>query len=615
MCGITGWVSFNRDLTRERSTVEAMTATMGERGPDAGGLWIEGPAALGHRRLAVIDIAGGVQPMAVETPNGTVVLVYSGEIYNFTELRSELAARGHRFRSRSDTEVVLRGYLEWGNAVAERLLGMYAFALWDTRVQRLVLIRDRLGIKPLYLWPTTDGVLFGSEPKAILANPLARPALGLDGLRELFTMISDPRTAVWEGMQQVDPGTVVTVSREGVHRRRYWELATAEHTDDLPATIGTVRGLLQDSVARQLVADVPLCTLLSGGLDSSAITALAAERLRDKNESVRSFTVDFADQERNFVADEWRSTLDSPFAREVAGHVGARHSSVVINPANLAAPEVRAAVVAARDLPCGYGDSDASLYLLSRAVREHSTVALSGESADEIFAGYRWFHEPSLRDAETFPWMAAMPKELTRRTSLLRPELTRELDLDTYVQDKYREAVAPVETLPGEGELDTRIRQLSYLHLTRFLRAMLDRKDRMSMATGLEVRVPFCDHRLIEYVYNVPWTMRVYDGQEKSLLRGATAALLPQSVVERKKAHYPLASDSAYLTALQQQSMQVLRDRRSHQVFELVDADAVTKLADRPVDGGISLAQRIGLEQFLDLIVWLDRYDPVVRTA
>ncbi|RDI49801.1 asparagine synthase (glutamine-hydrolyzing) [Nocardia mexicana] len=614
MCGITGWISFDRDLARERDTVEKMTATMAERGPDAGGVWIEGPAALGHRRLAVIDLVGGTQPMTVDTPNGAVALVYSGEVYNFTELRADLVARGHRFRSRSDTEVVLRGYLEWGEAVVERLIGMYAFALWDAREQRLVLIRDRLGIKPLYLWQTDDGVLFGSEPKAILANSLARRVVGLDGLRELFTMIADPRTAVWEGMRQVDPGTVVTVSRSGLRERRYWDLATAEHTDDQPTTIDTVRDLLQDSIARQLVADVPLCTLLSGGLDSSAVTALAAARLRDTGEQVRAFTVDFADQERNFVADEWRSTLDSPFAREVAGHVGARHSSVVIDSASLAAPEVRAAVVAARDLPYGFGDSDASLYLLSRAVREHSTVALSGESADEIFAGYRWFHEPALRDAGTFPWMAAMPDELTRRTGLLRPELVRALDLDAYVAERYSEAVAPVESLPGDGPLDTRIRQLSYLHLTRFLRAMLDRKDRMSMATGLEVRVPFCDHRLIEYVHNVPWSLRAFDGREKSLLRAATADLLPQSVVERKKVHYPLASDSAYLTALQQQSAQVLGDHSGHRVFDLIDTTAVTKLTDRPTDG-LTLPERIDLEQFLDLVVWLDHYDPVVTTA
>ncbi|WP_167471381.1 asparagine synthase (glutamine-hydrolyzing) [Nocardia arthritidis] len=609
MCGITGWVDFSSDLTDKRTIVEAMTATMAERGPDAGGVWLERHAALGHRRLAVIDIEGGAQPMTVETPNGTVALVYSGEAYNFTELRAELVARGHRFRSRSDTEVVLRGYLEWGDAVAEKLTGMWAFALWDARDERLVLIRDRLGIKPLYLWPTADGVLFGSEPKAIFANPLARPALGLDGLRELFTMMTDPGIAIWHGMRQVDPGTVVTVTRDGIRTRRYWSLPVAEHADDLPTTIATVRGMLEESVAGQLVADVPLCTLLSGGLDSSALTALAAARLAESGEKVRCFTVDFADQSENFVADEWHATPDSPFAVEVARHVDAEHTRVVINSAALAAPEVRAAVVAATDLPLGYGDVNASLLLLARAVRDHSTVALSGEASDEIFAGYRWFHNPAVWDADVFPWLVVAPPGTGIRTELLRPEVARALDLETYARDAYRDAIAEVAVLPGESEFDRRMRQISHLHLTRFLRGMLDRKDRMSMATGLEVRVPYCDHRLIEYVYNVPWSMRTHDGREKSLLRAATADILPESVVRRVKGHYPMATDRTYFDAVQRQVGAVLFERPDHPVLELMDRAAVAELAAKAPDG-LTFAHRFGLEQFLDFVLWIDHYHP-----
>lgn len=612
MCGITGWVSYQQDLTTAQPIVEAMTATMADRGPDGGGVWISGHAALGHRRLAIIDIEGGAQPMTVETPDGTVALVYSGEAYNFAELREQLTSRGHRFHSRSDTEVVLRGYLEWGEAIAERLTGMWAFAIWDARVQRLSLFRDPLGIKPLYLMPTADGVLFGSEPKAVLVNPRARAAVGMDGLRELFTMIADPATAVWDGMRQVEPGTVLTLDRDGQRERRYWELRTAEHTDNLATTVATVRELLRDSVRHQLVADVPLGVLLSGGLDSSAITVLAADELRHRGEQARTFTVELAGQRENFVADEWRTTLDSPFADQVAAHVGARHTAILLDPAELTAPQTREAVVRARDLPLGLGDSDASLYLLSRAVRTHSTVALSGESADEIFAGYRWFHHPALRDSETFPWMAAMPRTLTRRGGLLRPDLARALELDDYVRDRYREAIARVEPLPGASSLDTRLRQLSHLHITRFLRAMLDRKDRMSMAVGLEVRVPFCDHRLVGYLYNVPWALQSHDGREKSLLRAATADLLPRSVVERVKSHYPIAQDSAYAEALQRRAAALLTD--DHAVLELVDAAAARKVVAR-APGDLDLPDRAALEQFLDLAVWLDLYRPALHIS
>src|SRR5437588_6661047 len=240
MCGITGWISFDRDLRAERDTLEAMTRTMACRGPAASGTWVDGPAALGHRRLAVIDLQGGAQPMSVRMPAGEVVLVYSGEAYNFTELREELRQAGEQFDTSSDTEVVLRGYLRWGEGVAKRLNGMYAFAIWDGRARKLVMIRDRMGIKPLYVYPTADGVLFGSEPKAILANPLAQRAVDADGLREMLTVVKNPGQAVFAGMRELRPGHLLRVRRQGLVSRRYWALEAREHTDDLDTTVGTV---------------------------------------------------------------------------------------------------------------------------------------------------------------------------------------------------------------------------------------------------------------------------------------------------------------------------------------------------------------------------------------
>ncbi|WP_086704454.1 asparagine synthase (glutamine-hydrolyzing), partial [Streptomyces tricolor] len=518
MCGITGWVSFDRDLTAEATTLHAMTETMVCRGPDDRGTWAEGPAALGHRRLAIIDLPGGRQPMSVQTSEGTVALVYSGEAYNFTELRRELTDRGHRFTTDSDTEVVLHGYLEWGDAVAERLNGMYAFAVWDGRHHKLVMIRDRMGIKPFYYYPTPDGVLFGSEPKAILANPLARPRVTLDGLRELFVMVKTPGHAVWDGMREVEPGTVVTVDRSGLSTRVYWRLETRPHTDDRDTTIATVRSLLDDIVRRQLVADVPRCTLLSGGLDSSAMTALAARQLAAQGEKVRSFAVDFVGQAENFVADELRGTPDTPFVHDVARLAGTDHQDIVLDAQALADPAVRAQVIRARDLPSGLGDMDSSLLLLFRAIREKSTVALSGESADEVFGGYLQFFDEEARRADTFPWLATMGRHFGDDADVVRPDLAKSLDLESYVADGYRTAVAGIDRLTGESDFEYRMRQISHLHLTRFVRMLLDRKDRMSMAVGLEVRVPFCDHRLVEYVYNTPWALKSFDGREKSLL-------------------------------------------------------------------------------------------------
>ncbi|NED83718.1 asparagine synthase (glutamine-hydrolyzing) [Streptomyces sp. SID11233] len=613
MCGITGWVSFERDLHSESATVDAMTETMSCRGPDDRGSWINGPAALGHRRLAIIDLPGGRQPMTADTPQGTVALVYSGETYNFTELRRELAGRGHRFTTDSDTEVVLRGYLEWGEAVAERLNGMYAFAVWDGRHDKLVMIRDRMGIKPFYYYETPDGVLFGSEPKAILANPLSRARVGLDGLRELFAFVKTPGHAVWEGMHEVEPGTVVTVDRNGLRRHVYWQLETRPHTDGKDESIAHVRSLLDDIVRRQMVSDVPRCTLLSGGLDSSAMTAIAARQLAENGETVRSFAVDFVGQADNFVADELRTTPDTPYVHDVARSSGTDHRDIVLDSHALADPEVRAQVIRARDIPMGFGDMDASLYLLFRSIREHSTVALSGESADEVFGGYLQFFDEEARRADTFPWLVRFAQHFGDDSDVLRPDLTAALDLPSYIQDSYGTAVAGVQRLPGESDFEFRMRKICHLHLTRFVRVLLDRKDRASMAVGLEVRVPFCDHRLVEYVYNTPWSLKSFDGREKSLLREATADVLPKSVYDRVKSPYPSTQDPKYAIALQGHAKDLLA-RPSHPVFDLVDRDRVTRAArhDAPQ---ITQASRRGLERTLDLALWLDLYKPDITLS
>ncbi|MET8290783.1 asparagine synthase (glutamine-hydrolyzing) [Streptomyces sp. NPDC048448] len=610
MCGITGWVSFDRDLRAEGETLDAMTETMSCRGPDDRGTWAEGPAALGHRRLAIIDLPGGRQPMTAETPEGTVALVYSGEAYNFTELRRELTGRGHRFSTDSDTEVVLRGYLEWGAELAGRLNGMYAFALWDGRHDKLVMIRDRMGIKPFYYYPTSDGVLFGSEPKAILANPLARARVRLDGLRELFTFVKTPGHAIWDGMHEVEPGTVVTVDRSGLRRHVYWQLETRPHTDDRDTSIGTVRTLLDDIVRRQLVADVPRCTLLSGGLDSSAMTALAARQLAEHGERVRSFAVDFVGQTDHFVADELRATPDTPFVHDVARASGTDHRDIVLDTQALADPDVRAKVIRARDLPTGFGDMDASLYLLFQAVREHSTVALSGESADEVFGGYLQFFDEEARNADTFPWLVRFQRDFGDDADVLRPDLTAAMDLESYVADGYRTAVAGIRRLDGESDFEYRMRRICHLHLTRFVRVLLDRKDRTSMAVGLEVRVPYCDHRLVEYVYNAPWSLKSFDGREKSLLREATADVIPKSVYDRVKSPYPSTQDPKYAIALQDHAKDLLA-QPTHPVFDLVDPERLRRAAhsDTPQ---ITQASRRGLERTLDLALWLDLYAPEV---
>ncbi|MFD8753540.1 asparagine synthase (glutamine-hydrolyzing) [Kitasatospora sp. NPDC059577] len=612
MCGITGWVAFDRDLTAEpgdRAVLDAMTATQLCRGPDAGGAVLEPHAAIGHRRLAVIDVEGGTQPMRVERDGRLLAaLTYSGEVYNHRELRAELEAAGHRFRTRSDTEVVLHAYLEWGDGLAERLNGMFALAIWDARREELLLVRDRMGVKPLHYHRTPDGVVFGSEPKALFAHPAVRPVVDPDGLRELLGYTRTPGLTPYRGIHEVRPGHVVRVRREGVSVRRYWALEAREHRDGLANTVATVRALLDDIVHRQLDADVPLCSLLSGGLDSSAVTALAARTLRAAGAGpLRSFSVDFTGQ-GEFHGNEVRETPDGPFARLLARHAGTDHSVIELDAAELADPARRSAALRARDLPGGVGDMDVSLLLLFRGVRRHSTVALSGESADELFGGYGWFHDPRTVATEDFPWAAGLTRIAGAgsgpREQLLDAELLRKLDLEGYRRARYREAIAEVPHLDAADPTERRMREISYLNLTRFLCILLDRKDRMSMATGLEVRVPYCDHRLVQYVFNTPWAMKSFDGREKSLLRAAVRDVLPAAVADRAKSPYPVTTDPHYSARLRAE-LGRLAAARTAPALDLLDG---RRLADALAPDTDPRSVRLGVDLALDLDAWLTEY-------
>ncbi|GGX81592.1 asparagine synthase (glutamine-hydrolyzing) [Streptomyces anandii] len=602
MCGIAGWADWERDLTHEKGTVEAMTRTMACRGPDAAGSWLSSRAGIGHRRLAVIDLEGGAQPMTARVGEQTVVLTYSGEVYNFRELRDQLSARGHVFRTGSDTEVVLNAYLEWGPDLARHLNGMFAFAVWDERSQELVLVRDRLGVKPLYYAVRGSAVLFGSEPKAILANPLVDPRIDLDGLADLFVMAAKrPGDAVYRDLREVAPGTVVRCGRDGARVRTYWQLEARPHEDDLDTTVATVRDLLTDIVDRQLVTDVPLCSLLSGGLDSSVVTALAARHLTAQGRgTVSTFSVDFVHHEQGFAADALHSSPDAPFAKAAARYIGSSHQEIVLDAGELYGCQDEA--IAARDLP-GIGDLDASLLMLFREVRKHSTVALSGEAADEVFGGYPWYAAEAARPTASFPWAAGAGD----RNAVLSSDLRGKLDLNAYAADRYAEAVRQAPTLPGEEGVQRRMREVFHLNLTRFLPFLLDRKDRMSMAVGLEVRVPFCDHRLVEYAWNIPWSLHTADGVQKSVLRRAARGLVHADIVDRPKSAFPSGVGAAYLAATRERARALLADRSSP-VLALVDTDAVAGMVRATESGPGSFSPPPMLPRILQLDAWLRRY-------
>jgi asparagine synthase (glutamine-hydrolysing) len=608
MCGITGWIDWADDLTHRRCALEAMTATLTPRGPDACGFWVSPHAALGHRRLIVVDPEGGRQPMTRRYGEHDYTIVYNGELYNTAALQDELAERGHVCQTRSDTEALLLAYIEWGPDCVHRLNGIFAFAVWDAYEERLFLARDRMGVKPLFYTERGGSLLFGSEVKALLAHPAVPAAVDDEGLSEILFLgpSRTPGHGVFRGIRELRPGHWLIHDRRGTQVRRYWQLSSRPHTDDLETTAETVRHLVCDAIRRQLISDVPIGTLLSGGLDSSVITAVAAGVFRAEGRGpLHTWSVDYRDNDQHFQASEFQPNADAPWVERVSDFLGTHHHPVIIDTPELV--DALTTAVQARDLP-GMADVDASLYLFCRAIKREFTVVLSGECADEIFGGYPWFHKDEALRGDTFPWV----RMVAERTALLAPELRQRLKPEAYIAERYRETLAEVPRLPGEDPVEARRREMFYLNLTWFMTTLLDRKDRMSMAVGLEARVPFCDHRIVEYVWNIPWSMKTCGNREKGILRQAMTGILPEDVLYRRKSPYPKTHNPAYFRAVRHWVLSILDDPQAP-LHQIVDAGAVRSLAqqDAPASGMPWFGQLMSLPQ---LFAYLGQLDTWMRT-
>ena len=604
MCGIAGWIDWNNDLTRQGLIMACMADTMSHRGPDAQGQWLSPHAALAHRRLIVIDPETGDQPMVYQEGERTYAITYNGETYNFRELRSELESYGHTFRTRSDTEVILHAYMQWGVDCVQHLNGIFAFGLWDEQKQQLLLARDHLGVKPLFYAQRGGAILFGSELKVLLAHPLVKAEVDADGLAEILGFLPTPGSGVYRNVHQLRPGHMAICTENGMHITRYWSLQSYPHTDDLPTTAEHIRSLLEDTVRRQLIADVPVVTLLSGGLDSSGITALTAGEFKREGKELDTYSIDFVNSARDFHGTALHPSLDAPWARRMSEHVGSRHHMVMVDtPALL---ESLLAPLYAHDYPTA-GQMTSSLYLLFQAMKQEATVALSGESADEVFGGYPWFHSDAALRIQSFPWLPLVNGQSESGLSWLSADVMEKARPFVYIDRQYRQAIAEVPRLEGEETLAAKKRELFYLNLAYFLPFLLDRKDRMSMATGFEVRVPFCDYRLVQYVWNIPWEMKAVDGIEKGILRRAFAHVLPEDVRNRRKSAYPTVQNPVYDHATRDWTLEILDDANAP-IQPLLDTRVVRALAesDAPLPPNLVVSP---FERIIQINEWLKKYE------
>lgn len=604
MCGIAGAISFIEDMREEMKVYEQMQKAMLRRGPDQRGIVLKREAALIHTRLAVIDISGGRQPMTYSDGEYEYTIVYNGELYNTAELRRELEDE-FEFETRSDTEAVLKSYIKWGEDCVDKFNGIFAFAVYDERKRKLFLARDRIGVKPLFYYKTPKKFIFASEIPVLLEHPDVPHEIDADSAAELILMAPGrtPGCGVICDVEEVKPGWCGYYSEDGLNLREYWRLKAYELNETFEQTAEHVRELVLDSIRRQLVSDVPVCTFLSGGLDSSLISSVAASEMKKQGKRLHTFSVDYQDNDKYFQSSHFQPDSDPEYIRCMAEYLDTEHHWTVVDTPELV--EALEEAVDARGLP-GMADVDASLLIFCREIKKHGTVALSGECADEIFGGYPWYRDKDIRMTDGFPWA----QSTSYRKKFLCGEYASKIDAEDYVYSAYRKTADYASKLPTDNETDYRMREMTQLNFHWFMQTLLDRKDRMSMYSGLEVRIPFCDYRIAEYLYNVPWEYKDYQGREKGLLREAMKEWLPEKVLWRKKSPYPKTHNPNFLKAVTEKLQDILSsgDRTLTQLVKREELERLLRHEDKVQWYGqlMNLPQTIAF--FIQLDRWLERF-------
>lgn len=599
MCGICGFA----DLAGNVSIIMQMLGSMKRRGPDANGYAVFDGCTLIHSRLSIIDIDGGKQPMELQWENEIYTITYNGELYNTNEIRDQLMRLGHNFKTHSDTEVILHAYAQWAENCLDHFNGIFSFAVWEHKRKKLFLARDRMGVKPLFYKLHDNGILFASEIKTILSYPTVKREITVDGISELVLLGPGrtPGTGVFKDIMELEPGCFAYYQNKKLNLARYWMLTDREHTESFEETAEHIRFLVTDSIKRQMVSDVPIGTFLSGGLDSSLIASICAREIQPSCGKLPTFSVDYEHNEQYFMPGKFQPSSDGQYIRIMQSYLDSQHSWTILSPDDLVGALEEATI--ARDLP-GMADVDTSLLLLCKHIRSKVKVALSGECADEIFGGYPWYRDPDIREIDGFPWS----QNTMQRVSMLKKGLIDEAQALEYVNARYRQTINACDILPNTTPLERRMKEMMILNIRWFMQTLLDRKDRMSMYNGLEVRVPFCDHRIAEYLYGVPWEYKNYENREKGLLRYAMADYLPPDVLYRKKSPYPKTFDPHYMELVQKKLYDILQKPRAP-ILEIVKRESIEALCNvsftKPWYGQLMGAPQT-IAYMLQLNYWLE---------
>ena len=611
MCGIAGFYNPTEDYIAQKpkwqKVLENMNGVQKRRGPDDEGTYLNHRCGLAHVRLEIIDLLTGQQPMIRKRDGRECAIVFNGEIYNMKELKMQLLSEGASFRTTSDTEVILEGYLLHGREYIKKLNGIFAIALWDSLSNQLLLFRDRLGVKPLFYTLKNHTLVFASEIKGLFAYPGIEPIHDQDGLCEVFALgpAKSYGKGVFKDIWEVLPGHCLTFSSDYCRQDAYWKLKSHPHEDSMETTVEKTRWLVEDAVKQQMLSDIPISTFLSGGVDSSLVTAICSRELKKQGKQLNTFSFDFQDNNKYFQSNSFQPSQDRPYVEQMTNFAKTNHRFLECSNEDQFCCLFHA--VDARDLPCMADVESSMLYFCSK-VKDYNKVTLTGECADEIFGGYPWFHNEKAFQTDAFPWSISMEP----RQALLTDEIIHSLPMEEYAHAAYDRTIRETPVLPEDTPEEKRRREIAYLNLRWFMATLLDRMDRTSMYNGLEARVPLADHRIVEYIFNVPWHMKCPNGTVKGLLRRAGEGLLPETILWRRKSPYPKTYDPAYEKMLGKYLKEVISDPAAP-VRTFVDSKKVFSFLNSPSDYGKPwygqlMAGPQMLAYILQVNYWLETY-------
>ncbi len=500
MCGIVGFSSFYKDFEKYAEfygdITKKMISKIYNRGPDGNAYYLDKNAVLGHSRLSIIDIEGGRQP--IKSACGKYYISYNGEIYNMKEIKDELVRDGYKFNTKTDTEVIVNAYAKYGYDTPKKLNGIFAFAIWDVEKQEMFLARDHFGVKPLYYTIVNKTLVFGSKIESLVQFPKVKLVLGKEGIEELFGLIPSRSEGfgVFKNINEVGFAEYLVFNKKGVVKRKYWELESNECELTYDDVKENTRYLLEDSIKKQMMSDVPISTFLSGGVDSSIITGVVANELAKDGIQLDTYSFDFEGNDEHFEANDFQHSRDRKWVDIMVNDFDTNHRYLECGNSDLI--EYLEKSVDAKDC-VGMADIDSSLLYFCNIVSDNHKVVLSGECADEIFGGYPWFHKQESLEGNTFPWV----RNGDFRRSMLNQDVLDKTNIAGHVRRRYKESIDKVPKLYGEDELEARRREIAYLNLKWFMPTLLERMDRMSMYSGLEARVPFADYRIVDTIHIV----------------------------------------------------------------------------------------------------------------